>query len=133
MELKELLDKIESHKNSMRDYKRLLKTQTDQHKAAELSIKVNSLEMELDNLTLMKVQHDLISYINDGGTPVIKDKGDNLYQVSIPGSTTAAFVNQEGLKIVQNLMNGISITDEDVRTTNEGVSDTVRVGSSDPT
>lgn len=132
MELEQLISKIDDLKVSIKEHKRLLKIpDTDVDRSARLAVRLNAYEIELDTLMLMKTQHDLVSYIQQGGTPLIKEKPDGIFEVSIPGTNAAAFVNQEGLTIVQNLINGIPIPDEGVRPQDEEQSDSIGEGSGD--
>lgn len=134
MELEQLLTKIDDVKTSIKEHKRLLKNPgCEVDRAARLAVRLNAYEVELDNLMLIKTQHDLVTYIQQGGKPVIRVKEKNLFQVSIPGSTTAAFVNQEGLDIIEKLMNGNTTPDEGVRKEDEEQSDAIGEGDRDNT
>lgn len=96
----QLTRQISDLQTRVRNYKRSLKEGII-GSTEGLESQLHRVQIELDNLMLIKIQHDLLSYIKDGGLPLLKYlPSQDIYEVSIPGSDTAAFINLEGVSHV---------------------------------
>lgn len=101
MEYQELLNKISSLQARQKNYKRSLKQGVIDSKEG-IEKQLYDLQVELDVLMLMRIQHELLSYLRDGGLPSSSyDPTKGLYMVGIPGSDTVAYVNPHGLTLIR--------------------------------
>lgn len=108
MELQELLDKLTTLRKSITETKRYLKMATGDS-LARMTDRFTRINEEYDLYMLLKVQHDLLTYIRQGGIPLIKKINDK-YEVSIPGSQVCAYVNEDGLAIINKEINASNST-----------------------
>lgn len=92
----QLNNKISDLTTRIRSYKRSLKEGVVD--SVSMEAQLHRAQVDLDNLMLIKIQHDLLSYIKDGGLPIVKHlAAQDIYEVSVPGADTAAFVNAQGI------------------------------------
>lgn len=96
---KMLLEEIAKIQDAIVDQKSKLKrtmTGVQRRQAVE---KFEKTAIEFDALMMLKIQHELLSYIEEGGIPECQyHPEDNLFAVSIPGANVLARVNPNGLK-----------------------------------
>lgn len=97
----ELLDQISSLQEKVIQYKKSL-SKAAVHQKDNIITRLNNTLVDLDALMMLKVQHELLSYIQGGGIPTCSYNPDlNIYSVSIPGSEVIAHVNPAGLSSVK--------------------------------
>lgn len=99
---KMLLEEIGKIQDSISGQKKQLKRipASSQRQAVE---RFEKSCIQFDALMMLKIQHELLSYIQDGGMPeCIYHPEDNLYAVSIPGAPVLARINPSGLIHIRN-------------------------------
>lgn len=97
-----LLDEISKLQDSIAEQKKQLKRVSSSARRAAVE-KFEKTCIEFDALMMLKIQHELLSYISEGGTPECEyHPADNLYAVSIPGAPVLARVNPAGLISIRN-------------------------------
>jgi len=98
---KMLLDEISKLQDSISEQKKQLKRIPSDRRRAAVD-KFEKTCIEFDALMMLKIQHELLSYIQGGGTPECTyHPSDNLYAISIPGADVLARVNPNGLVYIR--------------------------------
>jgi hypothetical protein len=92
-----LLSEISDVQDSISEQKRNLKRMPADRQRAAIE-RFEKTCIHFDALMMLKIQHELLSYIQEGGIPECTyHAADNLYAVSIPGANVLARINPNGL------------------------------------
>lgn len=94
----DVLSKVAELQTRIKNYKRTLKEGII-GSVVGVENQLYHTQVELDTYMLLKIQHELLSYLKDGGLPSVRVKDGN-YLVSIPGVDTVAILNEQGIILI---------------------------------